>query len=355
MLKTYILGPEDESEYEKFNRITPNTLFWTSLNYRNFLKKILPESETDYLIVKENNKIVGALPTFLHDGKYGIVINSLPFFGSNGGIIVDQKHPQVNVIKHLLLNAMHKLASERKAVTTTIITNPFIPDDIKFLDTYANNTLIDERIGQIKELPEKDIKKELIEIALMSSLHQKTRNMVRKGKKFNFKVIKSNNPKDFETLFELHKSNLQAIGGHFKTLSTFEAIRTTFVPESDYELYQALDGKKIAAALLLLYYKDIVEYYTPAINNEYRSQQALSFLVFEAMVDASFRGYKYWNWGGTWTSQKGVYNFKSKWGTNDMVYRYYIREYTENGTFRNYKRDKLLLNYPNYYLIPFMD
>ena len=43
-----------------------------------------------------------------------------------------------------------------------------------------------------------------------------------------------------------------------------------------------------------------------------------SLLIFEVMLDAVEKNYEYWNCEGTWESQKGVYDFKKKWGANDM-------------------------------------
>ena len=84
----------------------------------------------------------------------------------------------------------------------------------------------------------------------------------------------------------------------------------------------SLCGEPVAA-LLLFFYNRIVEYYTPVVRKEYRNSQALSATIFRAMCDASNQRYSWWNWGGTWLSQDGVYRFKSRWGTKDLPYRYF--------------------------------
>ena len=47
----------------------------------------LLDCEDNYRIVYENNKLCGVLPILSKNGEFGDVINSLPYFGSNGGII----------------------------------------------------------------------------------------------------------------------------------------------------------------------------------------------------------------------------------------------------------------------------
>ena len=40
----------------------------------------------------------------------------------------------------------------------------------------------------------------------------------------------------------------------------------------------------------------------------------MALILNKAFDDAKMKGYKYWNWGGTWLSQKGVFRFKKKNG-----------------------------------------
>ena len=84
------------------------------------------------------------------------------------------------------------------------------------------------------------------------------------------------------------------------------------------------EGIKIAG-LLLFYFNKSIEYFTPVIVNEFRSLQPLSLLIFEAMKDGISRNYEFWNWGGTWLTQDGVYRFKKMWGSEDLKYFYYVK------------------------------
>ena len=47
-------------------------------------------------------------------------------------------------------------------------------------------------------------------------------------------------------------------------------------------------------------------------------------LVHHALGAASERGCRRFNFGGTWTTQDGVYRFKARFGAADMPYRYYV-------------------------------
>jgi len=69
------------------------------------------------------------------------------------------------------------------------------------------------------------------------------------------------------------------------------------------------------------------------------------------MKDAIEKNYRYWNWGGTWKSQKGVYDFKKKWGASDKKYYYYSK--IINPKILNQQAVSLLNRYPNFYTLPF--
>ena len=94
-----------------------------------------------------------------------------------------------------------------------------------------------------------------------------------------------------------------------------------------------------------------IEYFTPCTLNNYRNYQASALLIFEAMKYAIDKNFKNWNWGGTWESQKGVYDFKKKWGSIDLNYYYFTKVY--NPEILNQTSDKLLELYPNFYITSF--
>ncbi|HET6892090.1 MAG TPA: peptidoglycan bridge formation glycyltransferase FemA/FemB family protein, partial [Pyrinomonadaceae bacterium] len=99
------------------------------------------------------------------------------------------------------------------------------------------------------------------------------------------------------------------------------------------------------------FYRLVAEYFTPALDEEFRSLQPMSLLVFEAMMEAARRGCEEWNWGGTWRSQAGVYLFKKRWGTRDLPYFYYTRVLDER--LFALESAQLLEEYRWFYVFPF--
>ena len=107
----------------------------------------------------------------------------------------------------------------------------------------------------------------------------------------------------------------------------------------------------VVAGLLVFYFNRTVEYFTPAVHADHRSTQALPLTVFTAMTDAARRGFRWWNWGGTWESQTGVYRFKRKWGAEDRHYYYHTQ--LNNTDFLRCTPSEILDAYPNFFVLPF--
>jgi len=348
-MKVLLLEGIEEEDYERFVCSLDTGLLYYSIKYRNFLKRVLTNSRPLYLVCYEDQNIAGCLPAFLkYNEAYGNILNALPFYGSTGGVLSGERHCEE--VHSSLINAFNTLADEEDAITSTIISSNF-HNYSGLYEKYSRYTLIDKRIGQVTGLPPYDGRDDNLSGALMDAFHQKTRNLVRKAMKGGMEVSHSGSIDAVNRLSELHSQNMSALGGIAKGINVFMAIRESFVYDEDYRIYEAEKDGRIIAALLVFFYNCTAEYYTPAVMEEYRSLQPVSLLIFEAMQEAARRGCKYWNWGGTWTTQQGVYHFKSRFGAKDMPYYYYTRERDES--MRKLDAKRILAEYPYFYVLPF--
>jgi hypothetical protein len=144
---------------------------------------------------------------------------------------------------------------------------------------------------------------------------------------------------------------MAAVGGLAKPFCVFEAIAEIFTYDHDYRVYVADNKGATIAALLVFFYNGVVEYYTPAADVESRHLQPMSLLIFTAMQDAVRQDHRWWNWGGTWATQNGVYRFKKRWGTVDRPYFYYTTVFDKR--ILRSSREQLLKAYPYFYVLPF--
>lgn len=321
--------------YAEFLLRRPTSLLYQSLAYQRLLVSLLA-AEPRSLVALDGETIRGVLPLLAREGSYGIVYNSLPYYGSNGGVIADDA-----AAAELLLSTFNDIASRPDTAAATLVTNPLETVDYRSL----LHDLSDFRIGQLTPIGH------AAEHArrLMDAFHSKTRNMVRKAEKAGVRVARDEDALEF--VATVHRENMAEIGGRAKSPRFFALVPAHFRAGSEYRVYIAsIDGEPVAG-LLAFYFNHTVEYYTPVVRKEHRESQALSLIVFTAMCDASREGYGWWNWGGTWASQDGVYRFKKRWGTLDRRYQYYTR--LRNPALKALAARHLLEAYPDFYVLPF--
>lgn len=328
------------NDYDYFLLKNKNNLFYASSKYLLFLEKIL-DCKTHVLIVKVDDSIIACLPLMFKDGNLGRVYNSLPFYGSNGGIISNSENAT-----SLLLKKYNEIISEDNVASSNYIENPLNKISLENSIIYNEE---DFRIGQFtplnldnpNELENKDL--------LMQSLHTKTRNTIRKAIKSEIVVGIDNSSMNF--VKKEHVEGMIKINGKPKSDLFFDSISKLFTAGSDYNIFVAKKEEIIIAAVLVFYFNKTVEYFVPVTSEGYRNFQPNSLIIYEAMIDAMNKGYQYWNWGGTWESQSGVYSFKNRWNTLNINYKYYIN--VNNKMVYKASKEELLENYNGFYLLPF--
>lgn len=331
-----ILSAADEIAYEAFLAACPAATFYHSLRYRDLLIAVTG-ANAEYLICKDDaGSISGVLPLMSRDGPFGTVINSLPFFGSYGGVLATDSEAAA-----VLWQAYGQKLEKPGLAAATVIDNPFAITSTlpPFPPSY-----IDTRIAQITPLDGADAGAKL-----MARIDSSTRRNIRKAEQSGVTVAVENSAIGF--LARTHCANMAEIGGVAKPASFFEEFPRIFRANDEYRIYIArLDGKPVAA-LLLFYYKDFVEYFTPATEDDQRGVQPMAAILHRAMLDAAAEGRRIWNWGGTWTSQTGVYRFKRKWGAEERVYSY--NTHVVRPDLLTHGAATLRSEYPWFFVVPF--
>jgi hypothetical protein len=287
------------------------------------------------------------LPVFVAESGNGVIVNSLPWYGSHGGCLVDDEDGDRT--RSSLLQHYNALLTSLAAQFATLIPSP---DEGGHLETYKNilqPRVLDTRISQMTELPQRG---DGLEVRLEQTLRQKTRNLVRKSLKQGFTFAIEDTDDSWRFLFDTHVENLAAIGGKAKPAAHFQALRDTLPAAWRRLAVTRLDGEPVAA-ILLVGFNRTIEYLTPVIKHQYRSLQPLSFAIWHAMLVAIADGYQRWNWGGTWLTQQSLRHFKDGWGADCREYTYFVNA-TADAVAR-FQRDPraACASLPYYFVYPF--
>jgi len=323
-----------EPAYERYLCARPDSLLYAGLKYRGFLKALLGCDE-EYLIAVEGIAIQGVLPLMKLGVEGSIVYNSLPYYGSNGGVTAS--NPEA---ARILVEAYNQRATQCNVAAATIVPNPFEPAVTGYVKTHE-----DTRIAQWIDLDSGDADLD----AFLARVDSSARRNVRKAIASNITVIRD--ATRMTELRNIHRQNMASIGGRAKSDAFFELVPQCFEAGRDWDLYVATHSGQVIACLLLFYFNRTVEYFTPAVEESHRELQALPLLIATAVGDAVRSGYTRWNWGATWESQTGVYRFKKKWAANEMRYTY--STCINDPALLTRTPADLLERFPNFYVVPF--
>lgn len=336
-MKVSELTQAEEGEYESFLAFHAESMLYHTISYRNFLKKIVG-GEDRYYILKDKGIIKAVLPTFWKNTTLGFVVNSLPFYGSHGSILAIDEDSA-----NCLRSYVTELLRAPEVLSACLVDLP----ERAALEPESYD-LKDQRIGQWTQIPSaRDFDK-----SFLGMIDSSARRNVAKAKREGFIVNIENTEQAFNVLHEMHVESMQAIGGLPKAKKFFSIVPQIFSASKEYDLFVAREGE-IVAGLLVFYHKDTVEYFTPAAYLAHRERQPLPLLIYEAFKTASDRGFRRWNWGGTWTTQEGVYRFKAKWGAIDRPYHYQIL--LNNRDVLNMERKSVAALASGYYVVPFSE
>ncbi len=342
------MRPRDDAAWDGFVLAHPAHLAFYTTAYRDFLLRACPGSTARYLVAEHGTRLVGVMPAMSSAaGEFGAVLNALSFYGSHGAPLVA---PDVDGVASALLDAFDDLAVGLYTAARTVVSNP-LDAGVAATVRARGADCTDSRIGQLTFLPTDPGSDTARSALLLSMFSGKRRNQVRKTLQSGITVRVDNSFASLRDAAALHRDNIEAIGGIPKPLAVFDALGATHAAGRQREMWIAeLDGVPIAY-LLLLHTGSVVEYFTPAVRADARALQPLTLLIYHAMRDALARGARIWNWGGTWTSQHGVYEFKRGWGTSDLRYDYFTR--VLNPALYLARPAELLREYPYFFTLPF--
>ncbi|MDP1878059.1 MAG: GNAT family N-acetyltransferase [Actinomycetota bacterium] len=248
------------------------------------------------------------------DDQVGRVLNSLPWFGSYGGVALAPGAP--GQARTEVLDGVRPLIDDPSVGFAAI---NLVPSEMAHISEYASvlsPRKVVPRRTQVTALPPGPAG---LEESLMDRFHPKARNAIRKGLGQGFRVDVQDTDEAWATLTALHAASMARVGGRAKSAETLRRLRE-HVPPGNRRLALAHSQRGPVAALLTTRVGRTVEYLVPAVDEEFRATQALSALIWHEMLEASATGARWWNWGGTGWRQESLLSFKARLGGTVVDY-----------------------------------
>lgn len=355
MEKLLISTEHDFANFGRFMHKAPEAMVYHTREYVDLVADHLG-AESFYLGLKENDRLIGAIPLVLkRNTNLGSIINSNPYYGSYGGLIVDPDLPPMKKAeaKRKLMEFFNEFAMEHDCILSTIIASPFDRDQMFYFDNLKFNYR-DWRVAQVTLIPSPS-KKSLEDRLFYERFSSSCRRAIRKAEKAGINIGEtSEKGHALDEFYEIYRENMESMGASVKDKRFFEKALETF-PERGCTLRYAELDEKIVGGVFHFYYKDIIEDFQPAIGHDYRTTGANNLLVYHGMEQGTRDGYLYWNFGGTWKTLEDLYHFKRSFGAIDFVYYYFITAHADDTHIKELESADLEREYPGFYVMPYSE
>lgn len=179
-------------ENETDESVFQHTLFWRELT-ENMLR-----DESYYLVVKEDERIIAIVPTFIRRNKVGNVLNSLPLSGSHGGICLRRglDDEEKELLFRKIFSFLCDFMQSKRCITSTIIMPPFADSTRELYLKYWQPDFVYDRFTQVI-----DLKAEL-------GYNFKVRNHIRKAIKGGVKICEEISQERVIDFWKIYKGNM---------------------------------------------------------------------------------------------------------------------------------------------------
>ncbi|MFL6843814.1 MAG: FemAB family XrtA/PEP-CTERM system-associated protein [Allosphingosinicella sp.] len=253
-----------------------------------------------YLVAERGGGLAGCLPlTDVRSRLFGRALVSAGF-GTGGGVIADDA-----AAADALLRAAWDLAGRLGCASLELRGGP-LPEECVVRD--------DVYVGFAMPLPQG-------EEAILKAIKRRHRG-VRRAKALGLTARVGRGPQEREDFFRVYGESMRNLGSPVFPPRLFDSVLDRFGEDADI-LIVSKEGAPVAG-LLNLYFRDTILPYWGGGTKAARDCFANEFMYFEAMVQASRRGFTRFDFGRSKLGS-GNHAFKSNWGIAPEPMRYGIR------------------------------
>lgn len=339
-------------EYSSLVSNSGDSTFYHSLKYLKLLASFL-EANPAIILCSKDGRLVGAMPTFIkRNRKFGTVLNSLPFYGSYGGVVArkDLETTEAGeVFTSVLSYLVHELCREEDVTLATIITWPYARELARYRQVLTPQYQ-DQRTAQMVILPNR-----ATEDQFLQTFESRCRRSIKKAvdSRLTVRVLDSFETSIVDQLYEIHVENMQKIEAPSKPKLFFQNVDRFFEIHKDYDVYVAEHDDEVAGALLIFYFGDVVEYFIPGVRVQLRDLNPMNLILLKAMTGATRRGMRIWNFGGTRKEMTGIHMFKAGFGARDYSYCCHTRALSDVSRLLELTPANMRETYEWFYVVPY--
>jgi hypothetical protein len=328
--KVKLINPLHDKRWDKFVENHPFGAVYHHSSWTRVLSLTFKHVEPiSFVLEDENNNIRAALPCFIVKSRLaGTRLVSLPFSSYSDPLIEDRK--DFSKLLDDTINKLENISSSYFELRCFKNIDLIVDGRLKKHNYYKNHILaLEEGFKNISQRFHKD--------CIVRS--------VKKALKCGVAIKLGHSERDLENYYVLHALTRKRQGFPIQPYEFFKNMWEIMSPLGFLDLLLAVYDKKIIAGLILFKFKETVSFEHGASIPKYHFVRPNHLLLWKAIEVACSQGYCYFDFGKTPPENKGLLNFKRRWGAQiyDIPYFYYPRIHGVMSLEQSSLRHRLLL------------
>jgi len=161
---------------------------------------------------------------------------------------------------------------------------------------------------------------------ILQAFHKKSIiGSLKKAEKSGVTVRQGCSEQDLKQFYSIHTATRKRQGFPIQPYRFFKNMWELMYPQGYFTLLLAEVNKKVIAGLVLFKFKDVVSAEYIAFIPKYLEARPNNYLLFKGIKMACSEGYHHFDFGKTPPENKGLLDFKRRWGAKmyDLPYFYY--------------------------------
>ncbi len=175
---------------------------------------------------------------------------------------------------------------------------------------------------------------------------------ISKTEKNDLKLHISTDPSDLRYFYNLHLCTRKKHGVLAQPYRYFVTMWDELYPLGLMDLLLAAYNGRAIAGVIILKYKDTTIYQNGCADERFLGLHPYHFLLWKAIQRAHDKGYKYFDFGRSSIDEKGLVQFKDRWGGKRFELVYYFHPNVSGATSTRQNDWKYKLSYKLIHILP---
>jgi len=340
MKRVILIDPVEDSRWDQLVLEHPFGWICHLSGWKQVLENSFKHMKGYYFaLVDGDNRITAGLPVYEVKSRLtGNRLISIPFATLSDPLISTIE--DMNVLFEQVLNLSKRLKSKYIKIGALLSHSLIQNNTLGMVGFYKHHYLsLDSKPEQLKKKFHRTCVRQRITRAIKSNLE------IKLGK----------DESDLNDFYQIFLETRKRLGRPVQPYYFFKSIWEKFYPSKQIDLLLAEKDGKTIAGVLLFKFKDRVSSEFGASDEAYMGVSPNHYLFWEAIQLAHGEGYKIFDFGRTSPTNKGLMDFKRRWGTKviDLPMFYYPEQVAEhiaqNEESRKFKMvSKLCKDAPNF-------